>query len=67
MIRKSMPSGHDPMGGYRFSLATNAERVCVEIMLKQKDRAGMTIRRKVITLYRHRGSFAIAWLNWCIS
>jgi hypothetical protein len=19
MIRKSMPSGHDPMGGYRFS------------------------------------------------
>ena len=83
-----MPSGYDPMGGYRFSLATNAERVCAEIMLKQKDRAGMTIRpvyakastgfvpvrrsfseggRKVITLYRHRGSFAIAWLNWCIS
>jgi hypothetical protein len=29
-----MPSGHDPMGGYRFSLATNAERVCAEIMLK---------------------------------
>jgi hypothetical protein len=27
MIRKS---------GYRFSLATNAERVCAEIMLKQK-------------------------------
>jgi len=26
MIRKS---------GYRFSLATNAERVCAEIMLKQ--------------------------------
>ena len=23
-------------GGYRFSLATNAERVCAEIMLKQK-------------------------------
>jgi hypothetical protein len=40
MIRKSMPSGYDPMGGYRFSLATNAERVCAEIMLKQKDRAG---------------------------
>ena len=32
-----MPSGHDPMGGNRFSLATNAERVCAEIMLKQKD------------------------------
>jgi hypothetical protein len=31
MIRKSMPSGHDPMGGYRFS---------EKIMLKKKDRAG---------------------------
>jgi hypothetical protein len=31
MIRKSMPSGPDPMGGYRFS---------EKIMLKQKDRAG---------------------------
>jgi len=31
MIRKSMPSGHDPMGGHRFS---------EKIMLKQKDRAG---------------------------
>jgi hypothetical protein len=31
MIRKSMPSGHDPMGGYRFS---------EKIMLKQKDRVG---------------------------
>src|SRR6266403_4734245 len=27
MIRKSMPSGHDPMGGYRFSLTTNAKRL----------------------------------------
>jgi len=35
MMRKSMPSGYDPMGGYRFSLATNAERACAEIMLKQ--------------------------------
>jgi hypothetical protein len=25
------------MGGSRFSLATNAERVCAEIMLKQGD------------------------------
>jgi hypothetical protein len=32
-----MPSGCDPMGGSRFSLATNAERVCAEIMLKQRD------------------------------
>ena len=31
--------GLDPMGGNRFSLATNAERVCAEIMLKQRARA----------------------------
>ena len=30
-----MPSGNDPTGVERFSLATNAERVCAEIMLKQ--------------------------------
>jgi hypothetical protein len=41
-----MPSGHDPMGGNRFSLATNAERVCAEIMLKQRDEA--TIRFNLI-------------------
>ena len=35
MIRKSMPSGYETMGGYRFSLATNAERVCAETMLKE--------------------------------
>jgi hypothetical protein len=29
-----MPSGNDPTGGNRFSLATNAERVCAEIMRK---------------------------------
>jgi len=29
-----MPSGYDATGGHRFSLATNAERVCAEIMLK---------------------------------
>jgi len=38
MIRQSLPSGDDPMGGNRFSLATNAERVCAEIMLKQRER-----------------------------
>src|SRR5882757_3765080 len=38
MIRKSMPSGHDPMGGNRFSLATNAQRVCAEIMLERKSK-----------------------------
>jgi hypothetical protein len=36
-IRKGMPSGHDPMGGNRFSLATNAERVCADIMLKMNN------------------------------
>jgi hypothetical protein len=40
VIRKSMPSGHDPTDGHRFSLAINAERVCAEIMLEQKARAG---------------------------
>ena len=30
MIRKSMPSGHDPMGGHRFS---------EKIMLNQKPKA----------------------------
>jgi hypothetical protein len=35
MIRKSMPSGHDAMGGNRFSLATNAKR-CAETTLKQR-------------------------------
>src|SRR6266852_9617877 len=38
MIRKSMPSGYDAMGGNRFSLATNAERVCAEIMLERKSK-----------------------------
>ena len=38
MIRKSMPSGDDPMGGSRFSLATNVERVCAEIMLERKSK-----------------------------
>jgi hypothetical protein len=28
-----MPSGYVPMGVERFSLVTNAERVCAEIML----------------------------------
>ena len=42
MIRKSRPSGHDPMGGDRFfPWPTNAERVCAEIMLKQKWEAFM--------------------------
>jgi hypothetical protein len=27
MIRKTMPSGYDRMGGGRFSLATNAKRL----------------------------------------
>jgi hypothetical protein len=31
---------HLMRGGHRFSLPTNAERVCAEIMLEQRDRAG---------------------------
>jgi hypothetical protein len=45
MIRKSTPSGYDPMGGYRFSLATNAERVCAEIMLKTGRVTRKAVRR----------------------
>jgi hypothetical protein len=37
-IRKSMFSGYDPMGGNRFSLATNAEHVCAEITLERKSK-----------------------------
>jgi hypothetical protein len=36
MIRKSMPSGHAPVGAQRFSFPTSAERVRAEIILKQK-------------------------------
>ena len=44
MIRKSTPSGGDPMGGNWFSLATNAERVCAEIMLQQKAWSAMVLQ-----------------------
>src|SRR5712671_5258093 len=41
MIRKSMPSGHDPMGGYRFSLATKREafarRSCSNEKIERDD------------------------------
>jgi hypothetical protein len=47
MIRKSMPSGDDPMGWNRFSLATNAERVCAEIMLESKSKV---MRALIISL-----------------
>jgi hypothetical protein len=37
MIRKSMPSGDDPMAEYRFSLSQQTlTRVCAEITLKQQ-------------------------------
>src|SRR5712675_69757 len=49
MIRKSMPSGHDPMGGYRFSLGTNAKRLPGD-HAQTKRWSGMTIRGKVIPL-----------------
>jgi hypothetical protein len=36
--------GLDPNGGYRFSLATNAEHVCAEIMRNQKSSAYNALR-----------------------
>jgi hypothetical protein len=36
MIQKSMPSGYAPTGAQRFYFPTSAERVCAEIILKQK-------------------------------
>jgi hypothetical protein len=38
MIRKKHAFRCDPMEENRFFLATNAERVCAEIMLKTKVR-----------------------------
>jgi hypothetical protein len=43
MIRKS---------GYRFSVATNAERVCAEIMLKQKDESMIRFHRIMLEVKR---------------
>jgi hypothetical protein len=41
MIRKSVQ---------RFSLATNAERVCAEIMRKQQAKSAMAIRPQAVAL-----------------
>src|SRR6266567_7740082 len=49
MIPKSMPSGHDPTGGCRFPLVTNAKRLPGD-HAQTRNQSGMTIRRKVITL-----------------
>jgi len=45
-----MPSGDDPMGGFRFSLATNAERVCAEIMLKTTSQSAIMTYPEYIAL-----------------
>src|ERR1700737_3083503 len=73
MIRKSLPSGCDPTGGYRFSLATNAERVCAEVMLKQKG-SKTKMRRllflngiKAFEAAARSGSFAAAGLELNVS
>ena len=50
MIRKSLPSGYDPTGVQRFSLATNAGRVCAEIMLEQQTKSAMAIDPDPIAL-----------------
>jgi hypothetical protein len=52
MIRKS---------GNRFSLATNAERVCAEIMLKQRDEIMMRFHQSHHDLAAH---FDGAWLGF---
>jgi len=52
MIRKSRPSGYDPMGGYRFS--ERIMRKQKDKNGKQKDKSGMTMRRIVITLWGTR-------------
>ena len=36
-MTRNVPLEHDPESGNRFSLATNAKRVCAEIMLEQRD------------------------------
>src|SRR5947209_1847729 len=70
MIRKSMPSGHDPTGGNRFSLATNASvargscsnkrysRSLIQpltVALKQAGRAFTTVDAHLVRLAaRHR-------------
>jgi hypothetical protein len=45
-----MPSGYDPTGAQRFSLATNAGRVCAEIMLSQELRSAMAIQLNPVAL-----------------
>jgi hypothetical protein len=42
MIRKSLPSGHDPSGGYQFS---------EKIMLNQETKSAMVIRLDPIALW----------------
>jgi methylmalonyl-CoA/ethylmalonyl-CoA epimerase len=45
-IRKSMPSGYDPMGGYQFSLATNASRL-------RGDRAQINLEEAMLGRLNH--------------
>jgi len=68
MIRKSMPSGYDPMGGYRFS---------EKIMLKTNEPSGqaggvggdMTFQRIVIALLvlLAAGLGAAFYIDWRLS
>lgn len=49
MIRKRIPLSHDPTGGYRFSVATNAERACAKVMLKQRGQIMIRFGRIIIS------------------
>jgi len=42
-----MPSGRDPMGGYRFSLRDKRGTRCAEIMLKQLARPAEPVRQVI--------------------
>jgi hypothetical protein len=50
-----MPSGYDPMDGYRFSLATNAERVCAEIISNKEMERDDDSKKSHLALVFHFG------------
>jgi hypothetical protein len=50
MIRKSMPSGYDPMGGHRFFPRDKRGTRLRGDHTQTKSQSGMTIRKSVILL-----------------
>jgi hypothetical protein len=57
---ESTSSGRDPIGGHRFSLATNAEPVCAEIMREKSRRSAITID---LNLWRYGKTLALVERN----